>query len=181
MLNIFNKETPIRNYLIVLIVSILVIVFSLYARIMYLKNKDNILDKSIFEQENSVIGIINIDDLDFVVSESNDVVIFVSYNGNQEIKNMERKLYRDIIRNNYVDKVLYLNVSELKDKYISKLKEKMPDIKGDISDAPMMIYIKEGVAIEAVNSEFKMIDYSVLEKLFEKYDTSLKTDENYSS
>ena len=160
--------------MIVLIVSILVIAFALYVRVIYLNNKDNIRDKSIFERENSVISSINIDDLEFVVSESNNIVLYISYNGNQDIKNMERKLYRDIVRNDYVDKVLYLNVSELKDnnKYISKLKEKMPNIKGDISDAPIMVYIKEGEAIEAVNSEFKMIDFSVLEKLFEKYEIS---------
>ena len=174
MMNLFNKETPRKNYMIVLIVSILVIVFALYVRVIYLNNKDNIRDKSIFERENSVISSINIDDLEFVVSESNNIVLYISYNGNQDIKNMERKLYRDIVRNDYVDKVLYLNVSELKDnnKYISKLKEKMPNIKGDISDAPIMVYIKEGEAIEAVNSEFKMIDFSVLEKLFEKYEIS---------
>lgn len=173
-MNLFNKETPRKNYMIVLIVSILVIVFALYVRVIYLNNKDNIRDKSIFERENSVISSINIDDLEFVVSESNNIVLYISYNGNQDIKNMERKLYRDIVRNDYVDKVLYLNVSELKDnnKYISKLKEKMPNIKGDISDAPIMVYIKEGEAIEAVNSEFKMIDFSVLEKLFEKYEIS---------
>ena len=174
MMNLFNKETPRKNYMIVLIVSILVIAFALYVRVIYLNNKDNIRDKSIFERENSVISSINIDDLEFVVSESNNIVLYISYNGNQDIKNMERKLYRDIVRNDYVDKVLYLNVSELKDnnKYISKLKEKMPNIKGDISDAPIMVYIKEGEAIEAVNSEFKMIDFSVLEKLFEKYEIS---------
>jgi len=174
MINLFNKETPKKNYMIVLIVSILVIAFALYVRAIYLKNKDNIRDKSIFERENSVVSSINIDDLEFVVSESNDIVLYISYNGNQDIKNMERKLYRDIVRNDYVDKVLYLNVSELKEdnKYISKLKEKMPNIKGDISDAPIMVYIKDGEAIEAVNSEFKMIDYSVLEKLFEKYEIS---------
>ncbi len=174
MINLFNKETPKKNYMIVLIVSILVIAFALYVRVIYLNNKDNIRDKSIFERENSVVSSINIDDLEFVVSESNDIVLYISYNGNQDIKNMERKLYRDIVRNDYVDKVLYLNVSELKEdnKYISKLKEKMPNIKGDISDAPIMVYIKEGEAIEAVNSEFKMIDFSVLEKLFEKYEIS---------
>ena len=174
MINLFNKETPKKNYMIVLIVSILVIAFALYVRAIYLKNKDNIRDKSIFERENSVVSSINIDDLEFVVSESNDIVLYISYNGNQDIKNMERKLYREIVRNDYVDKVLYLNINELKEdnKYISKLKEKMPNIKGDISDAPIMVYIKDGEAIEAVNSEFKMIDYSVLEKLFEKYEIS---------
>ena len=183
MREIFEKKTPKKNYIIVLVVSILVIAFSLYARMIYLNNRDNIVNKSIFENENSVIGSINIDDLDFVVAESNDLVIFVSYNGDQQIRNMERRLYREIVRNDLVDKVLYLNVSDYKEKkeYINKLKKAFPDIKWEISDAPIMIYIKDGAAIEAVNSEFKMIDYSVLEKLFEKYETNSTLDVDYSS
>jgi hypothetical protein len=61
------------------------------------------------------------------------------------------------------------------------LKTKFPEIKGEISDAPMMIYISNGEAIEAVNSEFKMIDFSVLEKLFNKHETSSILDVDYSS
>ncbi len=183
MKTIFSKETPKKNYVIVLIVSIVVIAFALYTRVIYLNNKDNIVNKSIFENENSVISSINIDDIDFVISESNGLVIYASYNGNQQIKNMERKLYREIIKHDYVDKVLYLNLTDLKNdnKYISKLKEKFPNIKNEINEAPIMIYIKNGEAIEAVNSEFKMIDYSVLEKLFEKYETSNIIDAEYSS
>jgi len=177
-----EKITPKKNYIIVLMVSILVILLSLYVRIIYLNNRGNV-DKSIFESENSLVSTINIDDIDFVTSESNDIVIYVGYNGVPEIKSMERRLYREIVKNEYTDKVLYLNVTDLKDnnKYISKLKEKFPNIKGDISDAPMMVYIKNGEAIEAVNSEFKMIDYTVLEKLFNKYETISKMDTNYSS
>ena len=40
MMNLFNKETPKKNYMIVLIVSILVIAFALYVRVIYLNNKD---------------------------------------------------------------------------------------------------------------------------------------------
>ena len=177
-----ENKTPKKNYIIVLVVSIFVILLALYVRVIYLNNKDN-KDKSIFESENSLVSTINIDDIDFVISEASDMIIYIGYNGVPEIKNMERKLYREIVRNEYTDKVVYLNVSDLVDnkKYISKLKEKFPNIKGDISDAPMMVYIKNGEAVEAVNSEFKMVDYSVLEKLFIKYETSSKVDINYSS
>ena len=177
-----DKKTPKRNYLIVVIVSIFVILFALYFRVIYLNGKDTI-DKSIFESENSLVSTINIEDIDFFISETNNIVIYASYNGNPEIKSMERKLYRDIVRNDYTDKVIYLNVTDLKEnnKYIDKLKEKLPNIKEDISDAPLMIYIKDGEAIEAVNSEFKMVDYSVLEKLFEKYETTSQLRIDYSS
>jgi hypothetical protein len=181
MKQVFEKNIPKKNYIIVLVVSILVICIALYTRTIYLNGKDNILDKSIFEKENSVIGVINVDDLDFVVSEANDIVIFISYNGDSQIKNMEKKLYRDIVKHDYVDKVLYLNVSEYKDNkaYINILKEKFSNVKDNISDAPIMIYIKEGEPIEAVNSEFKMVDFSVLEKLFEKYEISTKIKIDY--
>ncbi len=182
MKNITEKNIPKKNYVIVIVVAILVFLLSLYVRIIYLNNKDN-KNKSIFESEDSLVSTINIDDIDFVISESSDMILYIGYNGNPEIKSMERKLYREIVRNEYTDKVIYLNVTDLKDnnKYINKLKEKFPNIKGDISDAPMMVYIKNGEAVEAVNSEFKMVDYSVLEKLFIKYETTTKLDSFYSS
>ena len=170
MRKLFEKKIPNRNYMIVLIVSILVIIIPLYVRTIYLNNKEDILDRSIFENDSN-INQINFNDIDFVISESSDFILYVSYYS-KEIKSMERKLYKEIIKNNLSDKIIYLSVSDNKN-YIKKLKEKFPNIKGEISDAPLIIYIKDGEAVEAVNSEFKMIDYGVFEKLMKKYENNI--------
>ncbi len=163
---LFDKKIPMRNYVIVIVVSVLVIFISLLASSLYLSNREE-LHGSIFEEENSNISQININDIDFVKPEISDAVLYVSYYSN-EFKSMERKLYREIKKNELNDKFIYLNISNEKN-YIEKLKEKFPNISFEISDAPMMIYIKDGEAVEAVNSEFKMVDYTVFNKLIKKY------------
>ena len=50
------------------------------------------------------------------------------------------------------------------------MKEKFPEIEEQITNAPLLIYIKDGVAVEAMSSELKLIDYVVLNKLIEKYE-----------
>jgi hypothetical protein len=170
MKRLFEKKVPKRNYVVVAIVSILVIIIPLYVSTIYLNNKEDILNKSIFEKDSN-INQINFNDIDFVVNESTNIVLYISYYS-KDIKSMERKLYREIIRNNLSDKIIYLSVNDNKN-YIKKLKEKFPNIKGEISDAPLMIYIKNGEAVEAVNSEFKMVDYGVFEKLIDKYENNI--------
>ena len=57
----------------------------------------------------------------------------------------------------------------LKDSYATILKSKFPEIKDEITSAPLIIYIKDGKGVEAMSSELKMIDYKVLDKLVSKY------------
>lgn len=168
MIKLFEKKEPEKNYIIVLIVSIITIIVPLYVSRIYLNNKNDLFNKSIFEEEDSRVSQINFSDLDFVVSESNDVVLYVSFY-NSSIKSMERKLYREISKNDLFDKIIYLNVNN-NPNYLEDLKNKFPNIASEISDAPLMIYIKDGEGVFAVNSEFKMVDYEVFEKLLRKYE-----------
>ena len=66
---------------------------------------------------------------------------------------------------------MYLDVSNYLDnnKYISILRKKFSNIEIDINRAPMFIYIKDGVAIEAIDSKEELVDYKVLNGLLIKY------------
>ena len=55
------------------------------------------------------------------------------------------------------------------DNYIATLKKQFPNIKDEITNAPLLIYIEDGEAVEAMSSELKTIDYKVLNKMIEKY------------
>ena len=43
------------------------------------------------------------------------------------------------------------------------------NIDNELNSAPLFIYIKDGKAVEAMSSEFKMVDYKTLNKLVDKY------------
>ena len=168
-LDLFDKKIPARNYFIVLVVSILVIIVSLYLRTFYLTYKNNKLNTSVFLDQK--VKQINTKDADFALTETGDVLLYVSFTGNDEIYNNEKKMYNILEKKDLLDDFIYWNVVDYGDKtdYLVTLKEKFPNIKDQITRAPLLIYIKDGEAQEAMSSELKYINYKVLNKMIEKY------------
>ena len=165
-----RKEIPSRNYFIVIVVSVLIMVVILYARNFYLNYKNSKIKESVFN--NQKISQINTDDFSYALSEvGSEVILYVSYTGSSDINNIESRLYKEIENKNLTDKIIYWDVTNNKDdKYIETLRKRFPEIKDQINSAPLFIYIKDGKGIEAMSSELKMIDYKVFNKLVSKYD-----------
>ena len=163
------REIPKKNYLIVLVVSILVVVLTLYVRSFYISYTSYNIDSSIFVSKS--INQINFDDIDYAVNETTDSVIFISYNGEKEISNMERKLYREIEKKNLNDRIIYLNVTEYleNNKYVEMLRNKYPKLSVDINKAPMFIYVKDGECIDVIDSSNGLVTYKTLNTLLSKY------------
>ena len=164
-----NKNVSSRNYFIVMVVSVLIIVVVLYARTFYLNYKNNKVNVSVFNDQK--INQINSDDFDFALSEiSSEIILYVSYTGSSEIRNMESKLYKEIEKKNITDKIIYWDVTNSKNsEYIETLRKRFPEIKDQINSAPLFIYIKDGKGVEAMSSELKNVDYKVFNKLVSKY------------
>lgn len=164
-----NKNVSSRNYFIVMVVSVLIIVVVLYARTFYLNYKNNKVNVSVFNDQK--INQINSDDFDFALSEtSSEIILYVSYTGSSEIRNMESKLYKEIEKKNLTDKIICWDVTNSKNsEYIETLRKRFPEIKDQINSAPLFIYIKDGKGVEAMSSELKNVDYKVFNKLVSKY------------
>ena len=165
----FEKKIPKKNYYIVLVVSILVIILTLYIRSFYLNYKANQINNSVFYDK--TINQMNTDDFDFILNETTEAILYVGYTGSNKVSNMERKLYREFEKKNIIDKVIYWNVTEFMDnnEYVSILRNKFPNLYGNIGNAPMLIYIKDGDAVEVINSNSKIIDVKALDDLLIKY------------
>ena len=166
-----NKEEkiiPKKNYLIVIIVSILVVIITLYVRSFYLNYQANNMNTSIFESKS--INQINIEDIDYAVNETTDGILFVSYNGEGTINIMERRLYKEIEKNNLNDRILYLNITENKELYLDVLRNKFPIFASNMKKAPMFLYIKNGECVEVIDSSSEMINYRTLNSLLSKYE-----------
>lgn len=164
----FEKEVPKKNYLIVTIVSILVIVITLYVRSFYLNYQANRINNSVFHDK--TINQINLEDIDYAVNETVECIIYVSYTGNKDVYNMEKRLYKEIENKNLFEKFIYLDVTERENDYLDVLRAKFPDIAYQITSAPLFIYIKDGEAKEAFSSELKNINYNVLNNVINKYE-----------
>lgn len=167
---LFTRKIPTKNYYIVLIVSVLVIVISLYARSLYLSYKESMKNSSPFFDKN--INQINTDDLDFALSETNEVLLYVSYTGNENIYNNEKKLFNTIRRKDLLDKVIYWNITDIyrDGKYLEILRTKYPDNSDYINFAPLLMYIKDGEVKEVINSGFDIINYEDFNEIVDKYE-----------
>lgn len=163
-----DKKITSRNYFIVLMVAVLTITIVLYARKFINDYNENINNISILEDNTQSI---NISDLNYIIPETKEAIIYVSYKGNKEINSMEKKLYNKIKNTEIKEKIMYLDVSNyIEDsRYISVLRDKFKNIENEINTAPIFIYIKDGKAIEAASSELKIVDYNVLKELEQKY------------
>ena len=84
---------------------------------------------------------------------------------------MEKKLYKEFEKRNIIDKVIYWNVTDLKDnkEYIKTLKNKYPVTADKINKAPLIIYIKEGEAVDVIDSSHGLINVKDLKELLTKY------------
>ena len=172
MRNIFKKfedrKIPKNNYYIVFGLSILIIAGSLLFRNLYLKYENSRLERGIFNQK--AVNQINTQDFDFAMLETNEAIMYVSYNGGKKLDRMENRLFKVMENKNLVDKVIYWNVSDLKNKeYIGMLRNKYPNVALDINEAPLLIYIRNGEAIVSKDSSRGMINHRTLEEIISKY------------
>ena len=162
------KKIPTKNYFIVLVVSILVVVLTLYVRSFYLNYQANYANTSVFEGKS--INQINIEDIDYAINETTDGIMFVSYNGDTMVRIMERKLYREIEKRNLNDIILYLNITENSKEKLNALRKKYPDFAVDINKAPLLMYIKDGRIVEVFDSSKEMVSSKTLDTLLSKYE-----------
>ena len=163
------RNIPTKNYYMVLLVSVLLIILTIYVRNMYLSYRITRINDSVFADKS--INQINTEDFNFTLSETSEAILYVSYTGSKEVYSMEKKLYRELKKKDLIEKVIYWNVTDVdQNDYLSILRSSFPDIKSQINAAPMLIYIKDGQGVEAMSSELKMIDSKVLDNLINKYE-----------
>lgn len=168
LIKFFSKKTPERNYYVVLIVSVLVVVLTLTFRNIYLSYLNNYVNISHFSDKS--INQINTDDFDFTLSEVNEGILYVSYT-DDDLKNIDRKLYKLFKKKSLIDKIIYWNVDDLQkdSKYLSMLRNRFPEISDNISLAPLVIYIKDGKAVKVICSEYELINDDMVEDMIEEY------------
>ena len=164
-----EKKVTFRNYFLTLVVSVLVVAIAIYLRAFYVNYNSDLVQSSVFGDKLSEI---NFNELDYTLPESGNIILYVGYNGNKEIYNIEKRLLKEIEKKSLTEKVIYLNVSDYKkgEEYSSMLKKHFSNISNEITYAPMFIYVENGEAIEAMSSELKLVDYKVFNKLVEKYE-----------
>ena len=52
---------------------------------------------------------------------------------------------------------------------MSQLREKFPEVSANISIAPLIIYIKDGKAVEVLSSEYTLLNTDRVKEMIDKY------------
>ena len=163
------REVPVKNYYVVFIVCALVIIAAFYIRSFYLSYQASKVNNSVFYDKS--INQMNTDDVEFALEEVNEAILYVSYFDYPKVYNIEKKLYRTLEKKKLIDKVIYWNVTDIKDsnEYIRILKNKYPVVADKINASPLIIYIKDGEALDAIDSSNDLISVEELNELLSKY------------
>ena len=163
-LKMFDKKIPTKNYFIVIGTSILIIVLTLYLRVFYLSYKAYSNNDSYFTFKK--VNQVTKDDFEFIFTEAADNILYIGYKSNKYYS-LERKLYRELEKNDLLDKVIYWNVDDYLDnnEYISILKNVFPE--AEILPAPSLIIINKGVASETIKVDEEILKSKKIKELSE--------------
>ena len=169
-----KRKIPLRNYLITLVILVAVVLLTLYGFQLYNLQKEEKLAQS-YLISNKVISheVNNINELELVMTEApTDYFLFISYTGNQDTYNLEKKL-EDVIKDyNLSDYIYYVNVVDMmdKDNYLSEISKA---VGLEIKSVPIILYysngevVKEGIIAREDGSMLTAGDFA---KFLDKYE-----------
>ncbi len=164
-----KKDVSIKNYIIIFIISLGVILFMIYIFQLiklYQSNKDikeSPLSKIVYE--------IQYDELDDVFAESSDdYFIYISYVDDLKVLKLEKEIKKLIVDNNLQNNIYYLNATDLKNKkdFIKKLNDKLSLKEQKIKKLPAIIYYKDKNVNKVMDSYKNIFNIDELKKIIEK-------------
>lgn len=162
-----NRKIPIKNYLILALIVVIVLELTFYIKRWVDVYKTNLYSTSPLKDK---ISEVTINELDETLSETSETILYIGYTNNKNIYNMEKKLLKKIKEYELSEIFMYLDVTNnLKnDEYITYLKEQFPN--SNIIKAPMFIYIKNGEVITTINPDGEIVDVGDLQQIIDMYE-----------
>lgn len=163
------RKIPFKNYLLLILIGTFTIAVTLYINA-WIKSYNT--HKISVSPLSGNVSEINIDEMNVSLSETRDVILYVSYTNDKTIYSSESKLFSKLKKENMLDYLIYLNVTDyLEDnEYINILKNKFPSISSDLVKAPLFIYFRNGEPVSVINSTGKIVDNSDFSQIIETYE-----------
>lgn len=143
-----EKYIPTKNYVVALIIILVVIFGTLYAFEWYKIAKENKVQTSYLTKNNVIQPEMkSIEEVKSVFSEMPDnYFVYISYNGEEDIYNMEKDLKDVIVEYKLNDIFYFINVTDMKnnDNYKDELNETLNLKDQKIDKIPTILYFKNG-------------------------------------
>jgi hypothetical protein len=155
-----------KNYILYFMFILIVIVLSFYISA-WIRNYNSI-KTSVSYLEGKTYEL-NLNELQVSISEMNEAIVYIGYNGNSNIYKLEKDIYKKIKKENLLNNFVYINVSNY-DNYEEVLINELGNGIDKIQ-APLIIYFKNSFPVKVINSNNKkIISVNELNELIEFYD-----------
>lgn len=150
-----EKNIPVKNYIILCIITILSILLVIYFYMWYRTYDSGNLNTS---NLNEYLNVIQYNELDNYLIENKDAIIYVSTLNDKEAYNFEKKFKKVINKYAINNNILYLDITEeLKDNNIYKQIKNKYDV-----NVPYIIDFKDGKVKSIFNIKDNNYDIDML-------------------
>lgn len=158
------RQIPLKNYLILFLIYFLVIFFSFYLRIWYLKNYVN------HSHINEVISEIKPEEFASYIQENPDVIIYFSDSKNADL-NLEKKMIKYIVKKNLANNIVYIDTHNINEEWFKMINNNYLINSSNtqiFSNINNLILIKNG-KIEAFAVNDEILDYNKFKEFVNRY------------
>lgn len=138
------KKIPIKNYYILAVLLAVTILLTLLLSNIYL-NKEQLVSE-FYNYSNKI----TVDEFDECMMENPDLIIYISDKYDLTYETFEKKLQSKINNLNLKDKLIYIDKSEMNDKFLNKI-NKTYGISVDLKKVPVIVTIVDNKMIKSVN------------------------------
>jgi len=163
-------DKPIKNYIILLLICLGVILITIYICKWIKIYKDEELNKSPLTDKVNEISLLELKE---TIAETSEAIIYFGYTMDEEVYSLEEKLAHEIDKRNLKEYVYYINVKDYieNDEYKSIIVKTIPDLEGKDLSAPMIMYVKRGIPIKLMTSSKKLMTINDFKSLSGLIDT----------
>ena len=158
MTSIKNERfIPMKNYLIAALLVVVIVLLTWYGFAWYKVAKEKkvsvsyLIEEKVISKEITDLG----EAIDVFSETPSSYFLYISYTGNEEIYNMEKKLESLINEYNINDSMYYLNVTNIKDdnNFLEQINTSLAleDVK--LTKVPTIVYFYEGKAVDIITRE----------------------------
>ncbi len=157
-----SKKVTIKDWIEVFILVIVVVAITFYLCSWYKNYKNESMNEFLL---NDLVKQIKYEELDPYLQENNDVYVYICVIDDNDCREFETDIKKDIEKHNLKDYIVYLNLTEEENKkeIISSINKKYGKNK-KIDTYPAFIRIKDSKIVSMVEKTNKKITKSSFEK-----------------
>lgn len=163
-----ERNIPKKNYfiLVLMLICIVVLTFATVNIFKWIKS-NNVRNGYI----NKYVSEITYNELDtYLLEPASNTFIYITYTGNEQVYKLEKDLKKIISNYDLTDEFIYIDVTEEieNNDFIKNINEKYST--NLINKIPVIMYFKDGVLTDVINSDDNLFTKADFQKLLDNYE-----------